>query len=144
GEVMVTGYEEALAAYPDVDTGSPANSVTGPFRGFNTLLEADDVTAQIGAQRDALPFSDPLPTFDPPKHTAHRGLTLRLLTPGRLKESKPEIWLLADRQIDEIIDAGRCEIISELASPFAMLVIAELLGVPAEDQSDFRARLART
>jgi cytochrome P450 len=144
GVVMVTGYDEALAVYHDVETFSSANSVTGPFPGFGTPLEGDDVTDQIEAQRDALPFSDQLPTFDPPKHTAHRGLTLRLLTPGRLRESEPAIWSLADRQIDEIIDRGTCDLIGELASPYAMLVIAELLGVPAEDRPDFRARLART
>jgi cytochrome P450 len=144
GVVMVTGFDEALAVYHDVATFSSANSVTGPFPGFGIPLEGADVTDQIEAQRDALPFSDQLPTFDPPKHTAHRGLTLRLLTPGRLEESEPAIWSLADRQIDEIIDKGSCELISELASPFAMLVIAELLGVPTDDQPDFRARLART
>ena len=144
GVVMVTGYDEALAVYRDVDTFSSANSVTGPFPGFTTPLAGDDVTEQIEAQRDALPFSDQLPTFDPPKHTAHRGLTLRLLTPGRLKENEPAIWELADRQIDEILGKGSCEFIAEFASPFAMLVIAELLGVPREDQADFRARLART
>jgi cytochrome P450 len=137
GVVMITGHEEALAVYRDIDTFSSANS-------FRTPLMGNDVTAQIEAQRDALPFSDQLPTFDPPKHTAHRGLTLRLLTPRRIKESEPAIWSLADRQIDEVIDNGSCEIIGEFASPFAMLVIAELLGVPAEDHPDFRARLART
>lgn len=144
GVVMVTGYDEALAVYHDVETFSSANSVTGPFPGFRTPLEGDDVTDQIEAQRDELPFSDQLPTFDPPKHTAHRGLTMRLLTPGRLKESEPAIWALADCQLDEIIDRGTCDVINEVASPFALLVIAELLGVPPEDHRDFRARLART
>ena len=144
GVMMVTGYEEARAVYQNVEGFSSANSVTGPFPGFGTPLEGDDVTAQIEAQRDALPFSDQLPTFDPPKHTAHRGLTLRLLTPGRLKESESAIWLLADRQVDEIIDKGISEFIGGFASPFAMLVIADLLGVPAEDQPDFRIQLART
>ena len=141
---MVTGYDEALAVYHDVETFSSANSVTGPFPGFATPLEGDDVTEQIERQRDALPFSDQLPTFDPPKHTAHRGLTLRLLTPARLKENEPAIWRLADRQIDEIVGRGRCEIIRDFAAPFAMLVIAELLGVPDEDQPEFRTQLATT
>jgi len=53
GVVMVTGYDEALAVYHDVETFSSANSVTGPFPGFSTPLEGDDVTEQIEAQRDA-------------------------------------------------------------------------------------------
>ena len=144
GVVMVTGYDEAMAIYHDVDTFSSCNSVTGPFPGFSVPLEGDDVSEVIEQHRDELPFSDQLPTFDPPKHTMHRGLTLRLLTPKRLKESEPAILRLADRQIDEFIDRGSCELIGEFASPFAMLVIAELLGVPDEDQPDFRDRLART
>jgi cytochrome P450 len=35
-------------------------------------------------------------------------------------------------------------VIRDFASPFAMLVIADLLGVPEEDRADFRAQVART
>jgi len=144
GVVMITGYDEALEIYRDIETFSAANSVTGPFPGFSVPLEGDDVTELIEKHRDELPFSDQLPTFDPPKHTAHRGLTLRLLTPRRLKENEVAIWRLADRQLDEFIANGRCELISDFAQPFAMLVIADLLGVPDEDQPGFRDTLART
>ncbi|MGH8979220.1 MAG: cytochrome P450, partial [Acidimicrobiia bacterium] len=94
--------------------------------------------------RDALPFSDQLPTFDPPKHTMHRGLTLRLLTPKRLKENEASIWRIADRQFDELIGNEQCEFIGDFASPFAMLVIADLLGVPEADVPAFRTELVRT
>jgi cytochrome P450 len=144
GVVMVTGYDEALAVYHDVETFSSCNSVTGPFPGFSVQLEGDDVTELIEQHRDELPFSDQLPTFDPPKHTMHRGLLLRLLTPKRMNENETSMWRLADRQIDEFLADGRCEFISAFASPFAMLVIADLLGVPAEEQKTFRDQLART
>jgi cytochrome P450 len=144
GVVMVTGYDEALEVYHDVHTFSSANSVTGPFPGFGVPLVGDDVTDLIEQHRDRLPFSDQLPTMDPPGHTMHRGLTLRLLTPKRLKDNEPAIWRLADRQIDEIVAEGRCELIGDFASPFALLVIADLLGVPEADQPDFRDELART
>jgi hypothetical protein len=32
-----------------------------------------EVRALIDKHRDELPFSDQLPTFDPPTHTAHRA-----------------------------------------------------------------------
>lgn len=144
GVVMVTGYDEALEVYRDVATFSAANSVTGPFPGFPVPLVGDDVTELIEKHRDALPFSDQLPTFDPPKHTAHRGLTMRMLTPNRLKENEAAIGGIADRQIDEFIGAGSCEYVSAFASPFSMLVIADLLGVPEEDLEEFRDKLART
>ena len=139
--MMVTGYEEAVAVYHDTATFSSANSVTGPFPGFPVPLEGDDVSALIAEHRDALPFSDQLPTLDPPMHTAHRALLMRLITPKRLKENEAFMWRLADRQIDEFIANGRCEFISEFASPFALLVVADLLGVPEEDHATFREHL---
>ncbi len=87
-------------------------------------------------------MSDQLPTFDPPKHTDHRALLMRLITPKRLSENEEFMWRLADRQLDEIVAAGHCEFISEFASPFAMLVVADLLGVPESDHAEFRAKLA--
>ena len=51
------------------------------------------------------------------------------------------MWRLADRQIDEFVANGECEFVSEFASPFALLVIADLLGVPEADHDMFRAEL---
>ena len=48
------------------------------------------------------------------------------------------MWRLADRQLDEFISAGRCELIAAYAQPFSMLVVADVLGVPEEDHPRFR------
>jgi cytochrome P450 len=63
---------------------------------------------------------------------------MRLITPRRLKENESFIRDLADRQLDPIVSAGRCEFISAYALPLAMLVIADLLGVPEADHDRFR------
>jgi cytochrome P450 len=139
--VLVTGYDEALAVYHDMERFSSCNSVTGPFPGFPVPLEGDDVSDLIEQHRDALPFSDQLPTFDPPKHTEHRGLLMRLITPKRLLENEEFMWRLADRQIDEFSANGRCEFVKEFAGPFALLVVADLLGVPDDDRPAFRDEL---
>ena len=139
--VMVTGYEEAVEVYNDTDTFSSCTSVTGPFPGFPVPLEGDDVSELIAQHRDELPMSDQLPTLDPPTHTDHRALLMRLITPKRLKENEAFMWDLADRQIDEFLARGECEYISEYAGPFAMLVIADLLGVPPEDHAGFAEAL---
>ena len=62
---------------------------------------------------------------------------MRLLTPKRLKENEDFMWRLADRQIDSFAGRGSVEFIGEYASPFAFLVIADLLGVPEEDRASF-------
>jgi cytochrome P450 len=139
--VMVTGYEEAIAVLHDTATFSSCNSVTGPFPGFPVPL-VGDIGALITQYRDQLPFSDQLPTLDPPVHTDHRALLMRLITPRRLGENEAFMWRLADRQLDEFVAKGACELVSEFASPFALLVIADLLGVPETDHEMFRAELA--
>ena len=48
------------------------------------------------------------------------------------------MWRLADRQLGEFLADGQCEFISAYTQPFAMLVVADLLGVPEEDHQRFR------
>jgi cytochrome P450 len=141
GVVMVTGYEEALEVYHDTTAFSNCNAVAGPFARWPVPLEGDDISEIIERHRDELPFSDQLPTFDPPKHTAHRGLLARLITPRRLKENEEFMWRLADRQIDEFVGRGECEFIHDYAGPFTLLVIADLLGVPEDQHEQFRKEL---
>jgi cytochrome P450 family 150 subfamily A5 len=141
GVMMVTGYEEAIAVYNDTDTFSSCNSPTGPFPGFRMELAGDDVSALIERHRGELPMSDQLLTFDPPVHTAHRALLMRLITPKRLRENEEFMWRLADRQIDEFVDRGEGEFIRGYGQPFAMLAVADLLGVPERDHGLFREQL---
>lgn len=139
--VMVTGYDEAVSVYTNPATFSSCNSVTGPFPGFPVPLEGDDVSDLIEQHRDELPFSDQITTMDPPKHKAHRGLLMRLITPKRLRENEDFMWRHADRQIDEFVARGECEFIRDFAGPFTLYVIADLLGVPEEDHEWFREEL---
>jgi cytochrome P450 family 150 subfamily A5 len=142
GVYMVTGYDEALAVYNDATSFSSCNAVSGPFKKFPVALEGDDVSEIIERYRDELPFSDQLPAFDPPRHTAHRRLLMRLLTPQRLRANEEFMWRLADRQMDDFVDKGRCEFIGDYAAPFTMVVIADLEGVPESDHAMFKERLA--
>jgi cytochrome P450 len=142
GVFMVTGHDEAVGIYNDPATFSSCNTVSGPFVSFPEPVEGDDVSEIIERYRDELPFSDQLPSFDPPKHTAHRALLTRLITPRRLMENEEFMWRLADRQIDEFFAKGECDFISEYAGPFTLLVIADLEGVPESDHGTFRTRLA--
>jgi cytochrome P450 family 150 subfamily A5 len=140
---MVTGYDEAIAIYHDQVTFSNCVSAIGPFARFPVPLEGDDVTEIIEKYRENLPFGDQIPSFDPPKHTAQRGLLMRLITPKRLKENEEFLHRLADRQIDQFHAKGGCEFVSEYAGPYTLLVIADLLGVPEDDHAEFLSHLMR-
>ena len=138
GVVAVTGYDEACEVYRDTDSFSSCNSVVGPFATFPVPLEGDDVSDVVARYRDQLPMHEHMVTMDPPEHTRERALLMRLITPKRLKDNEAFMWRLADHQLDEIVPAGRCEFIGAYAQPFAMLVVADLLGVPESDHQRFR------
>jgi cytochrome P450 len=142
--MMVTGYNEALQIYNDSESFSSCTAVTGPFPGFPVSLEGkspEEIDALIAEHRHKLPMNDQLPTLDPPVHTKHRSLLMRLITPKRLAENEEFIHRLTDRTLDTFIERGECEYNGEFASPLAMLVVADLLGVPDEDRDTFRTVL---
>ena len=138
GVVAVTGYDEATQVYRDTDSFSSCNSVIGPYATFPVPLEGDDISDVVARYRDQLPMHEHMVTMDPPDHTRERALLMRLLTPRRLKQNEAFMWRLADEQLDEFLMDGRCEFIRAYTQPFAMLVVADLLGVPEADHRRFR------
>ena len=138
GVVAVTGYDEVSEVYRDTDTFSSCNAVVGPFATFPVPLEGDDVSGIVARYRDQIPMNEHMVTMDPPDHTRERALLMRLITPRRLKDNEEFMWRLADQQLGEFVSEGHCEFISAYAQPFAMLVVADLLGVPEEDHQRFR------
>jgi cytochrome P450 len=137
GVLAVTGHAEALAAYKDPSMSSCV-AVAGPFPPLPFTPEGDDISAQIEAHRAEIPMAEHVVTMDGDAHAKTRGLLSKLITPKRLSENEEFMWRLADQQLDTFIDRGSCEFMEDYAKPFAMLVIADLLGVPLEDHTEFR------
>ena len=138
GVVAVSGYDEATEIYRNIDTFSSCISVIGPFAAFPEPLVGDDVSEQIERHRDQLPMHEHMVTMDPPMHTRERALMMRLMTPKRLKENEAFMWGAADRQLDEFVADGHCEFISAYGQPFAMLAVADVLGVPEGDHAGLK------
>ncbi len=138
GVMAVTGYDEACDVYRDISTFSSCNSSVGPFAAFPVPLDGDDISPIIEKYRHQLPLNDHMVTMDPPEHTRERALLMRLITPKRLRENEDFMWSLAARQLDEFVPDGSCEFIRAYSQPFAMLVVADLLGVPESDHQRFR------
>lgn len=142
GMVAVTGYDELVAVYKDSEHFSAINSSSGPFP-LPFDAAGEDISGLIDSHREQFPMNEHLVSFDPPTHTSHRALLSGLFTPKRLKENEAFMWELADRLIDEFVDAGRCEFATAYGQSFPLLVIADLLGVPEDDHQMFRTLLAK-
>jgi cytochrome P450 len=73
---------------------------------------------------------------NPPDHTRLRALVMRAFTPRTVERLRPRIAAMADELLE---DAGHeFDLIEKFAFPLPAMVIAELLGAPAEDQARFQ------
>jgi cytochrome P450 len=75
--------------------------------------------------------------LDPPDHERLRRLVVRAFTPARVRELRPRAELLAHRRLEAIFDRGEADLLADLAYPFPIDVICELLGIPVADRAAF-------
>ncbi len=90
---------------------------------------------------------DVTPSFlflDPPDHTRLRGLVSRAFTPRRVEELRPRAQQIADEAFARAAQSGGMEVVEDLAFPLPVLMICQMLGVPAEDVDEFKEWSAAT
>ena len=74
---------------------------------------------------------------DPPKHTRLKGIVNKAFTP-RISESRRErIVQICHMFIDRVIEQGRMDVMEDIASPLPGWAIADILGIPADEQGFF-------
>jgi cytochrome P450 len=138
--VAVTGHEEALAVFNDPATFSSVNSANGPIPDLPFIPEGDDIREQVARFRPQMYMAGQVVTQDGFRHSMLRSLLMQLFMPNRLKALEQYLEDLSNQLIDTFIQDGRCELMQSYATPYATLVIADLLGVPEEDRCLFRDR----
>jgi cytochrome P450 len=145
GALMVTGYDEVMEVLAKRD-GSLSNccSVLGPLPPLPFTPEGDDIRDQIAQHRGEIPWSDHLSSFDGEKHSAHRALLTRLLTHERLKRNEDYLAELADRVIDQFIDAGRCNLMPEFSHAVTTYAVSDLMGIPESHRAELVKLLGAT
>ncbi len=74
---------------------------------------------------------------EPPEHTRLRRIVAGAFNRGHIERLRPRVKELAAGLLDETDPAG-FDVIAQYAEPLPVLVIAELLGVPATHVSDLR------
>jgi len=76
--------------------------------------------------------------MDPPEHRRYRRLVVGAFTPRRIAELEPRMRDLARETVEALEPGQPVDFVEAVAAPLPLLVIAELLGVPAADRADFR------
>jgi cytochrome P450 len=137
GIVVVTGFDEILEVIKNTTDFSSAIAPQGPAAPLPFAAEGDDITPQIEAHRTEFIGGDLLVAYDDEPHTRSRALISRLFTPSRLKANEQFIADYSDALVKEAVAKGSCELMKAIATPFVTMVIADLLGVPADDSKTF-------
>jgi cytochrome P450 len=77
---------------------------------------------------------------DPPRHDELRSVVDDQFQPRTLREREPHFRDLAGDLLDDAVDrdGDTLEVVEDLAYPLPVTVIAELLGVPAEERDRFK------
>jgi cytochrome P450 len=73
---------------------------------------------------------------DPPEHTTLREPVRKAFTPKRIADLRADVEAIAVDLLDSLA-GDRLELHARYAKPLPALVIAQLLGVPAEDRDEF-------
>ena len=76
--------------------------------------------------------------LDGEDHRRLRRLVAKAFTPRMVEQLRPRIREIADELVDRVAAQGRMELVDDFAFPLPITVIAELLGIPVEDQQRFR------
>ncbi|WP_433089597.1 cytochrome P450 family protein [Dactylosporangium sp. CA-052675] len=84
------------------------------------------------------PLTKHLLAYDPPDHTRLRRLVSKAFTARRIEELRPRVEELSAALIEALRGRDDAELVEDYAVHLPIQVICELLGVPIEDQADFR------
>jgi cytochrome P450 len=128
---VLTRYDDVFAVLRDhVRFSSDRTKATNRF--VQELEAFRQASGPIGRTPTML-------SLDPPAHTRMRNLVNKAFTPRVVERIRPHIEEIADELLDALPEPGRIDVVHDLAIPMPVIVIAEVLGVPASDRTQFKA-----
>ncbi|MDQ0812161.1 cytochrome P450 [Streptomyces sp. B3I7] len=76
--------------------------------------------------------------LEPPDHTRIRRLVSKAFTPRTVERLRPYVHGLADELVSRLVAAGGGDMLTDLAEPLPVAVIAEMLGIPESERAPLR------
>ena len=124
--------EEGGPGFWAVTTLAEATQVNRDYEHFSSARKATylwDLAEDDLAQQQLIMLN-----MDPPLHTRYRRLVNKGFTPRMVNQLHERIHAATDAIIDEVIERGSADFVTDIAAELPLVVIAELLGVPNEDR----------
>jgi cholest-4-en-3-one 26-monooxygenase len=73
--------------------------------------------------------------LDAPEHRRRRRLVSSEFTPEAVRNRLARVRQVCDEILDSVCEQGSCDLVSDIAAPLPLVMIADMLGFPAEDWS---------
>lgn len=73
------------------------------------------------------------------EHARLRRLVAPAFTPAAAERLRPFMREVVTSLVDEVVPAGRCDLVTDVCEPYPIPIICELLGAPKEDWKQFSA-----
>lgn len=102
-----------------------------------TFSSRSPLVAQYGSMADFGVVAPPI-SSDPPYHTEIRRMLLPFFSPKRIEALRPGVEAHCNELIDKFIERGSCDASEDYAQFIPVKVIATMLGIPPEDDDQFR------
>jgi cytochrome P450 family 142 subfamily A polypeptide 1 len=74
-----------------------------------------------------------------PRHGALRKLINRGFTPRMVRQLEVAFRRITTEAIDSVAEKGECDFVASISTPLPILLIAEMIGIPAADHAQFAA-----
>jgi cytochrome P450 len=72
-------------------------------------------------------------TADPPVHTQYRRILQPAFSPSRMRALEPQLRAWVHRLLDATAPGEPFDFVDTVSVPFPLIVLAELMGIPADD-----------
>ncbi|MDH2423776.1 cytochrome P450 [Sphaerisporangium sp. TRM90804] len=96
---------------------------------------SSDSRAEMAAMPAFRPFTrGNFMVMDPPGHRRLRGLVATAFGRRAMEQLEPLVTTIVDDLLDDAKGAGELELVTELAHPMPVFVLADLLGLPRSDR----------
>src|ERR1700756_1303970 len=106
------------------------------------LSSEERPSQQTGGRPISPDAPDKFINLDPPEHDRLRALAMRHFgppeRPAYLEQLRPEIERIVARQLDELQGDRQFDFVEKFSYPLPVAVICRILGVPREDEAQFR------
>ena len=125
-----------VSRYADVVTGLHDTRLSSQRSHTLTAALPREVQSEFETFNEI--FSRWMLFLDPPEHSRIRKLLNKEFTPHMIQRMRPRIERVVNSLLDDVTGKSEIEFMTEFANPLPVRVIAEMLGIPSEDQREFQ------